>query len=91
MLPNNAAPSQQSATSRVQLRLLLDPTHSLLRLADSIQWSIFEQELGPLYVEEVGPPALAIRLMVGLHYLKYLFDESDESVVGKCLEHPYWL
>jgi transposase, IS5 family len=28
--------------------------------------------------------------MVGLHYLKCLFDESDESVVEKYVENPYW-
>ena len=28
--------------------------------------------------------------MVGLHYLKYLFDESGESVVAKFVENPYW-
>ena len=28
--------------------------------------------------------------MVGLHYLKYTFDESDESVVERWIENPYW-
>lgn len=28
--------------------------------------------------------------MVGLHYLKYAFDESDESVVYRFIENPYW-
>ena len=32
----------------------------------------------------------AIRLMVGLQYLKYAFDESDESVVERWVENPYW-
>jgi IS5 family transposase len=30
------------------------------------------------------------RLLVGLHYLKHAFDESDESVVARLLENPYW-
>jgi hypothetical protein len=29
-------------------------------------------------------------LLVGLHYLKALHDESDESVVAKWVENPYW-
>jgi IS5 family transposase len=29
--------------------------------------------------------------MVGLHYLKHAFDESDESVVARLLENAYWL
>ena len=28
--------------------------------------------------------------MVGLHYLKALYSESDESVVDKWVENPYW-
>jgi transposase, IS5 family len=90
MPANNPSSPQPGAHGRVPLSALLDHDHPLFRLADSIEWSIFEQELGSLYVEEMGRPALAIRLMVGLHYLKYLFDESDESVVAKFVENPYW-
>jgi len=39
---------------------------------------------------EGGRPALPVRLMVGLHYLKALYNESDESVVAKWVENPYW-
>ena len=28
--------------------------------------------------------------MVGLHYLKHLCDQSDESVVEGFIENPYW-
>jgi IS5 family transposase len=28
--------------------------------------------------------------MVGLHYLKHAFDESDESVIDRWVENPYW-
>ncbi len=28
--------------------------------------------------------------MVGLHYLKHAFDESDESVIEHWVENPYW-
>ena len=38
----------------------------------------------------MGAPAKATRLMVGLQYLKYTFNESDESVVGRWVENPYW-
>ena len=30
------------------------------------------------------------RLMVGLLYLKHAFNESDESVVARWVENPYW-
>ena len=28
--------------------------------------------------------------MVGLHYLKAIFGESDEGVVEKWVQNPYW-
>jgi IS5 family transposase len=64
--------------------------HPLYQLAESIDWTRFETEFGALYAEGVGRPGLPTRLLVGLHYLKYLFDESDESVVEKYVENPYW-
>jgi IS5 family transposase len=76
--------------SKVRLALLVSHEHPLYRLAEAIDWARFETELGPLYAEAVGRPGLPTRLMVGLHYLKYLFDESDESVVEKWVENPYW-
>ncbi len=60
------------------------------RLAGVINWSAFEEEFGSLYVENTGRPGKPIRLMVALHYLKHTFDESDESVVERFLENPYW-
>jgi IS5 family transposase len=74
----------------VRLALLLSHEHPLYQLAEAIDWTRFEADLGALYTEAVGRPGLPARLMVGLHYLKYLFDESDETVVAKFVENPYW-
>ncbi len=75
---------------RSQLKQIINPNNSLVRLAHAIDWSSFDATLGTLYVENVGRPGLSTRLMVGLHYLKYAFDESDESAVERWLENPYW-
>jgi transposase, IS5 family len=87
--PTDLEPASADA-SKVRLALLVSHDHPLYRLAEAIDWSRFEAELGPLYAEATGRPGLPTRLMVGLHYLKYLFDESDESVVEKWVENPYW-
>ena len=50
---------------------------------------MFEDAFGPLYVENVGRPGIPIRVMVGPHYLKHAYNESDESVVDKFIEDPY--
>jgi IS5 family transposase len=77
-------------TARVRLALIASHEHPLYRLAEAIDWTRFETEFGSLYAEALGRPGLPTRLLVGLHYLKYLFDESDESVVEKFVENPYW-
>jgi len=69
---------------------LLNPAHPLLKLAGQIDWAAFDDAFGELYCEDNGAPAKATRLMVGLHYLKHTFNESDESVVAKWVENPYW-
>lgn len=68
----------------------LNPKHPLFQLAQQIDWSYFEREFGALYAESMGAPAVPTRLMVGLHYLKHAYNESDESVVAKWVENPYW-
>ena len=69
---------------------MLDMNHPLCRLANAIDWGYFELEFGKYYVERFGRPGKPIRLMVGLHYLKNAYDESDESSVERFLENPYW-
>ena len=69
---------------------ILNPEHELIKLANQIDWSRFEAAYADSYCEDFGAPAKATRLMVGLHYLKYAFNESDESMVARWLENPYW-
>jgi IS5 family transposase len=75
---------------RSNLKQILNRKHPLFVLANSIDWTSFEEAFGPTYVEETGRPGIPIRLMVGLHYLKHTFNESDESVLARFLENPYW-
>ena len=68
----------------------LNLSHPLVQLAESIDWPSFEEKFGRVAKASGGRPALPTRLMVGLHYLKALYAESDESVVSKWVENPYW-
>ena len=72
------------------LKDFLNSAHPLYRLAGVVNWAKFEQQFGKFYADEMGRPALATRLLVGLHYLKYLYDVSDEVVVASWVENPYW-
>ena len=68
---------------------MLDQRQALYRLAQEIDWEYFEGEFGSLYSEK-GRPAKPIRLMVGLTLLKYIENLSDEAVVDRWVQNPYY-
>jgi IS5 family transposase len=74
----------------VLLKDFLNVAHPLYRLAHVVNWGQFERQFGKYYADEMGRPALATRLLVGLHYLKYLYNVSDEVAVASWVENPYW-
>ena len=74
---------------RAHLSNIINPRHELVRLAQLIDWRMFETAFGPLYAE-VGRPGLPTRLLVGLHLLKHIFNLSDEVVCAGWVENPYY-
>src|SRR5450432_2862198 len=88
MKPKAAIP--QSELFGAHLSELLNHKHPLYVLAERIEWSQFDSAIDACYAEELGRPGVNTRLMVGLLYLKHAFDESDESVVARWVENPYW-
>ena len=89
MKPKETRQQNQADLFRSRLDQILNRQHPLFVLANQIDWSVFDDQFGPLYSEK-GRPGKSTRLMVGLHYLKHAFDESDESVVARLLENGYW-
>jgi IS5 family transposase len=86
-------PSKQSRSGkdlfRERLDAIIDMRHSLVRLGALVPWGDFDKDFGKFY-KPLGRPAKPTRLMVGLHYLKHTFDLSDELVVERWVENPYW-
>src|SRR5215213_11046937 len=74
---------------RSRLDQILDQRHELFRLAALIDWDSFDQAFGGFY-RPLGRPAKPTRLMVGLSYLQHTFNLSDEAVVQRWIENPYW-
>ena len=74
---------------RSRLDQILDQRHALFRLAALIDWKSFDQEFGRFY-RPLGRPAKPTRLMVGLSYLQHTFNLSDEAVVQRWIENPYY-
>jgi len=90
MRPKTSEPSPSSDLFRNRLANLLDQHHELYRLAELIDWNVFDTTFGELYCPDNGCPAKATRLMVGLQYLKHTYGLSDEEVVMRWVENPYW-
>jgi len=89
MKPRKPEASRHDDLFRMKLEQLINQRHELCRLAQVIDWQRCEAQFGALYSEE-GRPGIPVRLMVGLHYLKHAFNESDETVVARWVENPYW-
>jgi IS5 family transposase len=90
MQPFKKKSSPQSDLFRERLENILNRHHELCRLAGLIDWRVFEEEFGKLYAAKKGRPGIPIRLMVGLSYLGHAYGLSDEAVVAKWVENPYW-
>jgi IS5 family transposase len=86
----SAQGEEQGELYQRRLRTLLDQKHPLYVLAEAIDWEFFEREFGSLYVEQKGAARVTDAVAVGLHYLKHLYDVSDERVVAGFIENPYW-
>ena len=74
---------------RHRLENLIDTRHELVKLSELIDWDHFEIQWGATFCEN-GRPGIATRLIAGLHYLKHTYALSDEQVVRRWSENPYW-
>ena len=92
MTPRQPDAVSRTATDLFRERLdnMLNQRHALYRLADLIEWSVFDKEFGALYCPDNGCPGKPTRLLVGLQYLKHCYGLSDEAVVSGWVENPYW-
>ncbi len=90
MKPKPKIHSAQKEMFRVELAGLVDLGHPLVKLGEKIDWAVFEEPLGRTFDGKSGAPGINLRLMVALHYLKYQYNLSDEAVVARWVENPYW-
>ena len=72
---------------------MIDMRHPLVRLAGVMPWDVIAANLKLEWSSTLvaaGRPALPLRLMVGLLYLKNAFNLSDEAICERWLENPYY-
>jgi IS5 family transposase len=90
MRPKSSNSTPQGDLFRSRLENILNRNHELYRLAEQISWDVFDEEFGVLYAEKKGRPGIPIRLLVGLTYLGHAYGLSDEDVVRRWPENPYY-
>jgi transposase, IS5 family len=90
MGPKSRVAAAEQDLFRMGLVNLIDQRHELVKLAGLIDWPAFAEAWGPKFESTTGRLALDMRLMASLLYLKHIFALSDEDVVERCKENPYW-
>ncbi len=90
MKPKPSVPAVQPDLFQTELKAIINLHHPLVKLANQFNWDAFEQQLQPTYAPVMVAPGINTRLMVALHFLKHQHDLSDDEVVAKWVENPYW-
>jgi IS5 family transposase len=81
---------EQDDLLRPRLTDMIDMRHELATLAELIDWEFFEREWAGFFPSSVGRPATPTRLIAGLLYLQHAYRLSDEAVVARWVENPYY-
>ena len=81
---------EQDDLLRPPLARMIDPRHGLGKLAALIDREVFEREWAGFFPSGKGRPATEPRLVAGLLYLQHAFRLSDEAVVARWVENPYY-
>ena len=82
--------SREGNLFKAKLCDIVNLNHPLCVFGEKIDWQNLENQLISLYDPDHGRPAVPIRLMSSLIYLKMAYDVSDEEVIERWFENPYW-
>lgn len=82
----------QSRLFETRLSDQLNPKNELFKLSEKIDWSYLEKECSSVFIDnnKGGQPPKPVRLMLGLLMLEHIHNHSDEEVVARWVENPYW-
>jgi len=89
MRPKKQKKQPQDELFQVRLEDICNPAHSLVKLANKIDWESLDEQFATLFSTE-GRPAIPTRMMVGLTLLQSLYHLSEDDVVNHWAENPYW-
>lgn len=69
---------------------LIDLRHELVKLTALIDWEVFEREWARFFASATGRVAIPPRLVAGLLCLQHAYRLSDEAIVARWVENPYY-
>jgi len=71
------------------LERFINLNHELCILSKKIDWDSIEEDFS-FYYSDIGRPSVPIRRMTALLLLKHIYNLSDEAIVDRWIENPYW-
>lgn len=89
-MKHRSRPPEQDDLLRPRLVDLIDLRHELVKLTAMIDWEVFEREWAGFFPSATGRPATPPRLVAGLLYLQHASRLSDEAIVARWVENPYY-
>jgi len=89
MRPKKPKKQPQDQLFQVRLDVVCDPSNPLVKLAERIDWNALDEQFASLYAD-AGRPATATRMLIGLTLLQSLHGLSEDDVVNRWPENPYW-
>jgi IS5 family transposase len=89
MRPKHQEKSKMDDLFRNRLDNIINLRHELVLLSSSIDWNFLDVKLSAFYATE-GRPGIPVRLMVGLHILKQMYNLSDDAVCERWVCDPYF-
>ena len=71
------------------LERFINLNHELCSLSKKIDWDSIEEDFS-FYYSDIGRPSIPIRRMIALLLLKHIYNLSDEAIIDRWIENPYW-
>ena len=75
---------------RSRLSNQINLSHELVQLGAVIDWEGLDRHFSKLFSPVRGQPPKPVRLIVGLLILQQTYGCSDEEVIDRWIENPYW-
>lgn len=75
---------------QIPLERVIDLEHPLVQLSREFDWEGIRGEIAVNFCDGNGRPGADTRVVLGLMYLKSAYSLSDEQLLERWVENPYW-